>query len=196
MKTNILAVSALVLLAACTSPEPVQEAKLATPDAWTRLSKSDAALAGSTSIEIEQAWWKSFNDPALDRLIGRALENNKTLQIAAARVAEAEAGLSGSQANLLPNISGSGGVSRGNQGYATTNQSVSIKEGYVQASWELDLFGKNQARVRQAGALAQSAEAQRQAVMVSLLADVARTYFDLRNDQEQIRITQIGRAHV
>ena len=190
MKTNILAVSALVLLAACTSPEPVQEAKLATPDAWTRLSKSDAALAGSTSIEIEQAWWKSFNDPALDRLIGRALENNKTLQIAAARVAEAEAGLSGSQANLLPNISGSGGVSRGNQGYATTNQSVSIKEGYVQASWELDLFGKNQARVRQAGALAQSAEAQRQAVMVSLLADVARTYFDLRNDQEQIRITR------
>ena len=190
MKTNILTVSALVLLAACTSPEPVQETKLATPDAWTRLSKSDAALAGSDSIEIEQAWWKSFNDPALDRLIGRALENNKTLQIAAARVAEAEAGLSGSQANLLPNISGSGGVSRGNQGYATTNQSVSVKEGYVQASWELDLFGKNQARVRQAGALAQSAEAQRQAVMVSLLSDVARTYFDFRNDQEQIRITQ------
>jgi multidrug efflux system outer membrane protein len=190
MKTTLLAVSALVLLAACTTPEPVQESKLATPDAWTRLSKSDAALAGSDSIEIEQAWWKSFNDPSLDRLIGRALENNKSLQIAAARVAEAEAGLSGANANLLPNISGSGGVSRGNQGYATSNQSVTVKEGYLQASWELDLFGKNQARVRQAGALAQSAEAQRQAVMVSLLADVARTYFDFRNDQEQIRITE------
>ena len=168
----------------------MQETKLSTPDAWTRLSKSDAALAGSDSIEIEQAWWKSFNDPALDRLIGRALENNKTLQIAAARVAEAEAGLSGSKAELLPNISGNGDITRGNQGYATSNKSVTLKEGYVQASWEVDLFGKNQARVRQAGALAQSAEAQRQAVMVSLLADVARTYFDLRNDQEQIRITR------
>lgn len=191
MRKNLIAAASLaVLLAACTSPEPVQEAKLSTPDAWTRLSKSDAALAGSDSIEIEQAWWNSFNDPALDRLIGRALENNKTLQIAAARVAEAEAGLSGSQAELLPNISGNGDITRANQGYATNNKAVTLKEGYVQASWEIDLFGKNQARVRQAGALAQSAEAQRQAVMVSLLADVARTYFDLRNDQEQIRITK------
>jgi len=191
MKKNLIAAASVaILLAACTSPEPVQEAKLSTPDAWARLSKSEATLATADTVEVEQTWWKSFNDPALDSLIGRALANNKSLQIAAARVAEAEAGLSSANANLLPDISGSGGISRGNQGYATTNQSVSIKEGYVQASWELDLFGKNQARVRQAGALAQSEEAQRQAVMVSLLADVARTYFDLRNDQEQIRITR------
>ena len=191
MKKNLIAAaSAAILLAACTSPEPVQEAKIQTPDVWTRLAKSEAVLASGDAVEIEQSWWKSFNDPTLDRLIGQALANNKSLQIAAARVAEAEAGLSGSEANLLPNITGSGGISRGNQGYASNNQSVTIKEGYVQASWELDLFGKNQARVRQAGALAQSEEAQRQAVMVSLLADVASTYFDLRNDQEQIRITK------
>lgn len=191
MKKQLIAAASLaVLLAACTTPEPVQETKLSTPDMWTRLSKSDAALAGSSSIEIEQAWWKSFNDPTLDRLIGRALENNKTLQIAATRVEEAEAGLSGSRANLLPNITGGGDITRANQGFATNNKAVTLKEGSVQASWELDLFGKNQARVRQVGALAQSAEAQRQAVMVSLLADVARTYFDLRNDQEQIRITR------
>lgn len=191
MKTKLFAAASVaILLAACTTPEAVQESKITTPDAWTRLSKSEAALATTDAVEIEQSWWKSFNDPALDRLIGRALSNNKSLQIAAARVAEAEAGLSSSQANLLPNISGSGGVSRGNQGYATSNRSVTVKEGYVQASWELDLFGKNQARVRQAGALAQSEEASRQAVMVSLLSDVARTYFDVRNDQEQIRITK------
>ena len=191
MKKNLIAAaSALILLASCTTPEGVQESKISTPDAWTRLTKSEAVLATTDAVEIEQTWWKSFNDPALDALIGRALSNNKSLQIAAARVAEAEAGLSGTKANLLPNISGSGDVSRGNQGFATSNRSVTIKEGYLQASWELDLFGKNQARVRQAGALAQSEEASRQAVMVSLLSDVARTYFDLRNDQEQIRITQ------
>ena len=191
MKKNLFAaVSMAILLAACTTPEAVQESKISTPDAWTRLSKSEASLASTGAADIEQSWWKSFNDPALDRLIGRALENNKNLKVAAARVAEAEAGLSGSKANLMPDISGSGDITRGNQGYATSNRSVTIKEGYVQASWELDLFGKNQARVRQAGALAQSQEAQRQAVMVSLLADVARTYIDLRNDQEQIRITK------
>jgi len=191
MKKHLIAAASLaVLLAACTTPEAVQESQIQTPNAWTRLSKSEAALATTDAVEIEQTWWKSFNDSTLDRLIGQALNNNKSLQIAAARVAEAEAGLSGSEANLLPNITGSGGVSRGNQGYATNNKSVTLKEGYVQASWELDIFGKNQARVRQAGALAQSSEASRQAVMVSLLSDVARTYFDLRNDQEQIRITK------
>ena len=194
MKSKILAVSAMILLAACTAPAPVQESKLSIPDAWTRLAKSEAALASTDAVEIEQAWWKSFNDPVLDRLIGRALANNKSLQIAAARVAEAEAGLSGSKADLLPNITGGGDVTRGNQGLTSSNQSLTVKEGAVQASWELDLFGKNQARVRQAGALAQSQEAQRQAVMVSLLADVARTYFDLRNDQEQIRITKANLA--
>jgi multidrug efflux system outer membrane protein len=191
MKKNLIAAAcAAILLAACTTPEAVQDSKIQTPDAWTRLSKSEASLATTDAVEIEQAWWKSFNDPALDQLVGRALANNKSLQIAAARVAEAEAGLSGSRAALMPTISGGGDVSRGNQGYATSNRSVTLKEGYVQASWELDLFGKNQARVRQAGALAQSEEASRQAVMVSLLSDVARTYFDLRNDQEQIRITK------
>ncbi len=191
MKKHLIAAASLaVLLAACTTPEAVQESKIDTPNAWTRLSKSEAALASTDAVEVEQTWWKSFNDATLDRLIGQALANNKSLQIAAARVAEAEAGLSGSQANLLPDITGSGDVQRGNQGYFTSNKSVSIKEGYVQASWELDIFGKNQARVRQAGALAQSEEASRQAVMVSLLSDVARTYFDLRNDQEQIRITK------
>jgi len=191
MKKNLIAAASLaVLLAACTTPEAVQESKITTPDAWTRLSKSEAVLASTDAVEIEQSWWKSFNDPALDRLIGRALANNKSLQIAAARVAEAGAGLSGSKAQLMPNITGSGDIQRGNQGYATFNDAVTLKEGYVQASWELDIFGKNQARVRQAGALAQSEEASRQAVMVSLLADVARAYFDLRNDQEQIRITK------
>ena len=191
MKTKLLAAASVaILLAACTSPEPAQESKLPTPDAWTRLSKSEAILASTDAVEVEQTWWKSFNDPVLDRLIGQALSSNRNLKVAAARVAEAEAGLSGSQANLMPNITGSGDVQRGNQGYFTSNKSVTIKEGYVQASWELDLFGKNQARIRQAGALAQSEEASRQAVMVSLLSDVARTYFDLRNDQEQIRITK------
>jgi NodT family efflux transporter outer membrane factor (OMF) lipoprotein len=183
MKSKLIAASLMVLLAACTSSEPVQDARIAAPDSWTHLASSD-------SVEIEQSWWKNFNDPVLDRLIGRAMANNKNLQIAAARVAEAEAGLSGSKANLLPDITGGGDVTRGNQGYLTNNQSVTVKEGSLQASWELDLFGKNQARVRQAGALAQSAEAQRQAVLVTLLADVARAYFDIRNNQEQIRITK------
>src|SRR5262249_3365648 len=63
-------------------------------------------------------------------------------------------------------------------------------EAYLQASWEADLFGKNQARASEAAAIVQSADARRQAVMVALLAEVARAYFDLRNSEEQISITE------
>ena len=78
---------------------------------------------------------------------------------------------------------------RGNQGFATNNKPIGLGEAYLEASWEVDLFGKNQARAAQAAAIVQSAEASRQAVLVALLANVARTYFELRNEDDQIAIT-------
>jgi NodT family efflux transporter outer membrane factor (OMF) lipoprotein len=190
-----LVILAALLLAACASPQGPQASGLSTPSVWSRLwdkerPADDLPLASTDSAEIEQRWWKSFGDPTLDRLIDGALANNKTLRIAEARVEEARAGRSGAEAELLPDISTTAGLSRGNQGFATRNQSVSVKEIDLQASWEIDLFGKNQARAAEAAAILQSEDAQRQAVIVSLLAEVARAYFDLRNDQEQIEITR------
>jgi len=190
-----LAILAALSLAACTSPPGPQASGVSTPSVWSRLwgnerTTDDLPLASADAVEIEQHWWKSFSDPTLDRLIAGSLANNKTLRIAEARVEEARAGRSGAVAELLPDISATGGISRGNQGFATRNQPVSVKEIDLQASWEIDLFGKNQARAAEAAAILQSEDARRQAVIVSLLAEVARTYFDLRNDQEQIEITR------
>ncbi|HLY58483.1 MAG TPA: efflux transporter outer membrane subunit, partial [Stellaceae bacterium] len=109
---------------------------------------------------------------------------------AAARVEEARAARRGAEANLMPEITAGGDASRGNQGFATNNQAIGLGEANVQASWELDLFGKNQARAAQAEAIVESAEARRQAVLVTLLADVARNYFDLRDEEHQIAITE------
>jgi NodT family efflux transporter outer membrane factor (OMF) lipoprotein len=190
-----LAISTALALVACTSPPEPQASGIPTPSFWSRLwgnerSTDDLPLASADAVEIEQHWWKSFGDPTLDRLIAGSLANNKTLRVAEARVEEARAGRSGAEAELLPDISATGGISRGNQGFATRNQPISVKEIDLQASWEVDLFGKNQARAAEAAAILQSEDAQRQAVIVSLLAEVARAYFDLRNDQEQIDITR------
>jgi multidrug efflux system outer membrane protein len=181
-----------MLLAACTSAPGPQDSKIETPGAWNGLSGTDprdAPLATSDTAKIEQRWWQSFGDPALDRLVDGALAGNKTLRIAEARVEEARAGRQAAVANLMPDISAVGSASRGNQGYATLNQPVGIGELDLQASWEIDLFGKNQARAAAADAILQSADAHRQAVMVSLLAEIARNYFELRNDEAQIAIT-------
>lgn len=191
MKPLALLLAATAGLAACTQSPARQDGGIATPASWSRIDTEAAqSLVSGDAAKVEQRWWKSFGDPVLDRLVDQALANNKSLKLARARVEEAQAGRRGVGAELMPQVVATGGASRGNQGYATSNRVVNIAEADLQASWELDLFGKNQARLRQAVALTESQEAQRQGVMVSLLAQVARTYFDLRNDDAQIAITR------
>ncbi|MDP9127523.1 MAG: efflux transporter outer membrane subunit, partial [Pseudomonadota bacterium] len=67
---------------------------------------------------------------------------------------------------------------------------ITLVEADLSASWEVDLFGRNQARTAQATAILQSEEASQQAVRVGLLAEIARNYFDLRNDERQIALTR------
>jgi multidrug efflux system outer membrane protein len=193
IKRSLLALG-LVSLAACASPPDPQDSGLATPSRWSGMAseetETDSPLASSDAVDIDPVWWKSFGDPLLERLIEEAVSGNKSLQMAKARVLEARAGQSGAMANLAPNLNGTGGLSRGNQGYATGNKVVNIREADFQASWEMDLFGKNQALAGEAAAIAQAIENDRQAVMVSLQAEVALNYFELRNEQEQIRITR------
>jgi multidrug efflux system outer membrane protein len=192
IRNAALAAFAAGLLASCTSPPGHRDPGIDAPAAWTRLTTTGevpAALAGADAVGVEQRWWRSFGDPVLDRLIEAALAGNKSLQIAAARVEEAEAGHRGAEANLLPAISAAGDASRGNQGFATNDKPIGLGEAYLEASWEVDLFGKNQARAAQAASIVQSEDARRQAVMVALLAEVARTYFELRNEDDQIAIT-------
>lgn len=192
-KTSFLAAifAAPVLLAGCTDAPPPQSSGIDAPAGWSRLAEgADAPLAAPDGQAIDQRWWQSFGDPTLDGLVEQAIANNKSLRLAEARVAEVRADRLGARAALAPEISASGSLSRGNQGYATSDKAINIREIDLQASWEIDLFGKNQARLAQASALLQSAEARRQAVLVSLLSEVARTYFDLRNYEDQLAITR------
>src|SRR4030095_14602760 len=91
---------------------------------------------------------------------------------------------------LFPEITGGASVQRGNQGFQTFDQTFNAAQATIDASWEVDLFGRNQARTAQAGAILQSEEAAMQAVQVALLAEVARNYFDVRNFERQIVLTE------
>jgi multidrug efflux system outer membrane protein len=149
-------------------------------------------LATGAEVDIDHKWWKHFDDPTLDVLITEALANNKTLKIAQARVEEACAGRRAARSLLLPQISGAMGAQRTNLGYFTVDQEIGFREAEFIASWEFDLFGKNQARTAAATAVLQSEEATRQAVRVGLLAEVARNYFDMRNYERQIDLTKLN----
>ncbi len=195
-RTSIVAILSASLLTACATSVGPQESGIATPSLWSRLkgdkSAADlnAALVAGPDAQVDHAWWKHFGDPTLDALIAEALANNKTLQIAKARVEEARAGRSIAQSRQLPEINAVGSAQHGNQGFLTNNQTVGIAEADIEASWEIDLFGKNRARAAEATALLESAEASPQAVQVGLLAEVARNYFDMRNYERQIALTR------
>ncbi|WP_096700836.1 efflux transporter outer membrane subunit [Magnetospirillum sp. 15-1] len=195
--TPLVPVLAGLLLAACTSPVGPQESGIETPSLWSRLTgsapaKADPAapLVQGSDAEVEQNWWRRFGDPTLDTLVAEALAGNQTLAMAKARVEEAEAARGLARSRLLPDISAAGSAQRANQGYTTGDKAVSVAEIDLKATWELDLFGRNQARMAEASALLQSEEATRQGVRVALLAEVARTYFDLRDSLRQIELTR------
>jgi multidrug efflux system outer membrane protein len=154
---------------------------------WVR---QDAPLAVDANAAVEHDWWRHFGDPTLDALIGEAVANNKSLQIAKARVEEARANRGIARASLFPQINAAASASRGNQGLLTNDKVFNIADAELDASWEIDLFGRNQARNREAAAILESEEAGSQAVRIGLLAEVARNYFDMRNFERQIVLTR------
>lgn len=185
-----------MLLTACTSPVGLQDSLVKSQSSWNRLTEAtpsvdfNAPLSTGPEADVDHTWWKQFDDPTLDALITEALANNKTLQIAKARVEEARAGRRAAQSLLLPYLNGAMGAQRTNLGYFTNDQKISFQEAEVVASWDFDLFGRNQARTAAATAILQSEEATQQAVRVGLLAEVARNYYDMRNYEYQIRLAR------
>lgn len=167
----------VAMLAACASV-PVRELPQAQlQNTW---SSAPAELAASEATAL--AWWNNFHDPVLDQLIELAQDRNLDLRLAEARIREARAQRNTTHANLLPQIDGSVQVERGvdSRNIATDTASV----GGI-ASWEFDVFGRLRSEARAADAESQATEADRDAVRLALLAEVARSYVELRMFQVQ-----------
>src|SRR6185369_6682097 len=135
-------------------------------------------------------WWKGFNDPRLDGLVDRAMAHNHDLRIAAANVKEARALRRLTTFDLAPTV-------QANASYANTLLSkaaappgtprhareIELYEAGFDATWELDLFGHVRRSVQAANAQLASVEADRLDVLVSVIAEVVRNYFELRGAQ-------------
>ena len=190
MKTmlKIAALSAALALAGCASVGPnYHAAKIAAP----QLQGLDATQ--ENNAQFQAAWWKQFNDPVLDALIQRAAANNLDLRIAVARLHESRALLSGSKAARLPTIDTDVNYtrSRGQQpGFSDQRSTTTTYQAGFDASWELDLFGGIRRSVEAAGADLGASEAALHDAQVSLLAEVARNYFELRGSQSRLDIAQ------
>ena len=137
---------------------------------------------GSTQALVN--WWASFDDPAVAELIGIAEANSPDLAKAIAQIKIARATLASDSAALLPTVTGTGSVSRSKQSVSTGDSSTSVtstsRSGELDASWEIDLFGKNRSSRESAYAQLQASVDDWHDARVSLAAEVADDYVQYR----------------
>ncbi|WOF44150.1 efflux transporter outer membrane subunit [Sphingopyxis indica] len=163
-----------LLLAACVPAIGLRPSAsaVAPPADW----RTDLSATGS----IDARWWTRFGDPQLAALVEQARANNVDLAIAAARVAEARAQERVARSLLLPSLSVGGGAAeaRSLNAFGVATESFAAQPTF-QASYELDLFGRNAAQVDAAHANAAAVAAAREAAMLSVSAATASGYVTL-----------------
>jgi NodT family efflux transporter outer membrane factor (OMF) lipoprotein len=156
------------------------------PSFWTKASGNET-LYRETNAQSLQGWWHGFNDPLMSALIEKALSDSPDRRIAEARVLEARGLKRAARAPLFPALGASAGAGR-------EETAQSSADGYYDArfdaSYELDIFGRNRARLSSADATLQSLQAQYHDETLTLIAEVARTYTEARANEKQARIAQ------
>jgi multidrug efflux system outer membrane protein len=153
----------------------------------------DAVRPGE-QVVVAQDWWKSFDDPVLDRLVEDAFASSPTLEAAVARVdaAKARLGISGSQ--QLPAVNAALAGQRQQLSELTNApgpaREVTAYSANLQASWEIDLWGRIRNEVAASESDLLSASFGRDAVQLALAAQVAQGYFQLRAYDAELETTR------
>ncbi|SNR99764.1 MULTISPECIES: efflux transporter outer membrane subunit [unclassified Azospirillum] len=125
-------------------------------------------------------WWGQFNDPTLTRLQRMAEADSPTLDRALARIDSARATLTSSRSALFPAVNANAGDTRSRQAVAGNGVISENRNGRLDASWELDLFGKNRRTAEAADARIQARTDEWHDARVSLAAEVADYYVQYR----------------
>jgi multidrug efflux system outer membrane protein len=184
---TLFALLLTLIIAGCAMGPDFEEPVVETPE--TFINDSFDSLTVDPRIEI--AWWEMFEDEVLDSLIAEALVNNRSTLVAASRIEEARAALGFTKADLYPGIGVQGSASRGN--VAGTSKTEEIYENYFLApvlNWEIDFWGKYRRAGEAAAAELMASEYALRSVQISLVSEVARTYFLLLDYLNRLEISK------
>lgn len=192
---------AVTLLAGCTVGPDFVRPTPALPVAWQ-------APGGAAPVSPPDAhWWRAFGDPVLDALEEKAATANLDVRIALERIEAARATRGLAKAEAAPTLSGQASYSReriGTEGIAAIAAPVLGLQSVAQspkgvdfnlysigagASWELDLWGKHRRQIESAQASLEATDAEARGVRLSIEAEVAHGYFQLRGLWAERRLT-------
>ncbi len=179
---HLCAAGAALLLGACAAGPNFHRPETGLPAAWKAAGPATAAEPAKTAL-----WWRSFQDPELTSLVERALGNNLDLQLAEARLRQARAARGVLVGGFWPNLTASGSGQRGASGRSAPASTV---QAGLDAAWEFDIFGGTRRGVESAGAAVEATQAGMEDVQVTLAAEVALAYLQVRATQEEIAIAR------
>ena len=192
----ILASACAWLVGGCMVGPNYHPPEATAPPAWVGVTEPAAAAASVATPAPPQvvAWWRTFNDPQLTALVEAALTVNLDIQLAAARLRQARAARGVTAGGLWPSLDASASYRRvpssSSSVSVVSSQGPNVYQTGFDAAWELDLFGGIRRNVEAATATIQAAQAGLQDAQVSLAAEVALNYVQLRGFQQQIVIAQ------
>ncbi len=147
------------------------------------------SLANDTVVNLQ--WWELFQDPVLDTLIKQALENNKNVMVAAARVEAARASLGYTKAEKWPSFNFNAGVGSGNSiGTVQFSSRTDRFYGFAQMNWEVGFWGKYRRMDEAARAELLTTEYGLRTVQIGLISEVASAYFILLDNMKKLEISQ------
>jgi len=189
LRSSLLAAALLLQVGCATVGPDYRPPQTQVSPAWS------SSLEGGLTSQIDPrqlaAWWTTLNDRELTALIGQAVAGNRDLKKAAARVREARARRGLSKADLYPTLDASGSATRSRESASSgSGTTVDYFATGLDASWEIDLFGGVRRNIESKEAdLAAAGEALRD-TLVSLTAEVATNYVDLRTAQGRFGLTE------
>jgi len=181
---------AAAALAGCTLGPDYRRPEIQAPAAFQYEPKDAAATA-------DTLWWKQFQDPVLDALIAEALQHNTNVQIAAANVEQAAALLTQTRSQLFPTVGygASAGRERAREPAFAAQipnypNPASAYQAALQASWEIDLWGRIRRQSEAAYANVLATDEARRGVILTLVAQVANSYLQLRGLDAQLNVAK------
>lgn len=188
--TVLVGIITLTIFTGCVKTPPVgtRDVDITVPDNWT--------AAETKAGNIADNWWESFGDPELTAAIEQALDNNRDLSAAAARLeqAGAQARIAGASLKPAAGVGVTGSRTRQNfiglpieiPGGGVPSATFNSYGVSLDVSWEVDLWGKLRASTRAAIADFQAAQAGYQAARLSLAGQTAKAYFAVVEAKQQV----------
>lgn len=184
----------LILLAGCAVGPNFKPPVAKVPARWTGPRTESQKPEVNFAEKNLADWWKVFNDPTLTSLVERAVSSNLDLKLAEARVRQARAARGVAVSAIGPAVNASGSYDRSRTPATSGSQTEATISNQYQAGfdavWELDFFGGVRRSIEAANADIQASIESQRDVLVTLTAEVALNYIDLRTFQQRIEIAR------